>query len=152
MLIQTLRKGIIVEIVFTEIDAVVSESVEETKRSPKKKHIQRWESNGGVVQTPDTIDTVEVVESGGDIVLSDEVDLMVARLWALEEELGVVKTRNSDLEETVTTLTASLAESTLQNNLLYTEVETLTGKVKTLTGELDATQVALTKRRGDLRI
>jgi hypothetical protein len=98
----------------------------------------------------DTIDTVEAVESGGDIVLSDgvlsdEVDLMVARLWALEEELRDVKTRNSDLEGTVTTLTASLAESTLQNNLLYTEVETLTG-------ELDLSQVALTKRRGDLRI
>ena len=96
----------VVELVFTELQAVESESVEETKRSPKKKYKQRWENNCVGV---DTMDTDEVVESGLDIVISDDVlsgelDSMVARLIALTEELDVVKARNTDLEETVITV------------------------------------------------
>jgi chromosome segregation ATPase len=82
--------------------------------------------------------------SGGDIEPTDDVDLLVARLWALEEELTGVKTKNLVLEGTVSTLTASLADSKLQNDLLHTDVEILTGKLK-------SSQKFLAKRKSDLR-
>ena len=43
------EESIVVELVFTELDAVISEPIEETKRSPVKKLIQRWESKSYLV-------------------------------------------------------------------------------------------------------
>ena len=109
------------------------------------------------------MDTVEVLESGLDIVLSDnvlsgELDSMVARLIALTGELDDVKARNTDLEATVTTLSDDLAESEFQNSFLFTEVEiknveikTLTGKVNSLNVELKSSRLAVTKRKSELR-
>ena len=136
----------------TELSAEVIEVVEETKVSPKKQLIRKWEEE---CVEAGSMDAGDVIEAGFEMELSEqqlklasvkqqlrlEFDSMVLSLEVLTKQLEDAEAKNVKLEATNATLRADLETSESERGCLFTEVGMKNAVFKTLNAEIDSSNV-----------
>ena len=136
----------------TELSAEVIEVVEETKVSPKKQLIRKWEEE---CVEAGSMDAGDVIEAGFEMELSEqqlklasvkqqlrlEFDSMVLSLEVLTKQLEDAEAKNVKLEATNATLRADLETSELERGCLFTEVLMKNAVIKTRDAEINSANV-----------